>query len=130
MRFATLIPVLFFLAACNGNPEKEYSPGDSTTVKPTPASADKPTQPSREAKESTQLLGIWGKSEDENASFQILKDSIYYPEHDAYYHYKITGDSIRIKYDDYEGSFNFRFKGNDTLILNGMYGEQTYIRRK
>ncbi len=38
-------------------------------------------------------------------------------------------DSLKIKYDDYEGSFLIKMKGKDTLILSGDE-EQVYHRIK
>ena len=75
------------------------------------------------------ILGIWGIVGDENASFDIQKNKFFYPESSKSYKYKIVNDSLKIKYDDYEGAFLIKMKGKDTLVLIGDE-EQTYYRFK
>ncbi len=57
------------------------------------------------------------------------KSAFYCPEHMTSYKYKINGDRIKIKY-DFEGSFAFKIKINDILILTGDDGENMYHRIK
>lgn len=77
------------------------------------------------------VIGIWWdvKGDNPSASFEIQKDKMYYPELFKSYKYKVVNDSLKIKYDDYEGSFLVRMKGNATLILVGDE-EQKYYRGK
>src|SRR4051812_34083639 len=51
------------------------------------------------------LIGTWTLKEGKNAIFEISKSTFYYPEHSMSYKYTIVGDSIKIKYDDFEGNF-------------------------
>ncbi|MBC6989841.1 hypothetical protein [Hymenobacter sp. BT491] len=74
------------------------------------------------------LLGIWAAEGSENASFEITKDAFYYPEHSASYTYAILGDSLRIKYDDFDGNFSFKLRGDDILVISGDDGEHLFKR--
>ncbi|MBX9734587.1 MAG: hypothetical protein K2X37_11050 [Chitinophagaceae bacterium] len=74
------------------------------------------------------ILGMWKLKGEENASFKIELDKIYYPELSKYYTYKIISDSLKIKFDDYDAAFHLRMKGSDTLILIGDDGEQVYYK--
>jgi hypothetical protein len=65
-----------------------------------------------------------------NATFEITKGTFYYPEHSSSYQYKVVGDSIKVKYDDYEGTFAFKFNGNNKLTLTGDDGKNVYSRIK
>jgi hypothetical protein len=76
------------------------------------------------------LKGIWAPKGDENATFYIKKSVIYYPDHFKSYKYQIIGDSIKIYYENFNQSFNYKFKGTDTLILSGEEGETDYYRFK
>lgn len=78
---------------------------------------------------SEKILGIWGLVGDENSNFDIQKNKITYTELFKSYKYKIVNDSLKIKYDDYEGAFLITMKGKDTLILSGDE-EQVYHRIK
>jgi len=63
------------------------------------------------------MLGIWASVGDENASFAIDKDSIFYPDHNGKYKYIFRNDSLHIKFDDYDGHYLVRMRGADTLVL-------------
>lgn len=77
--------------------------------------------------EKTKLQGVWGKSINENASFWIKSDSIYYPENFISYKFTTKRDSIFIQYDGwiYKGIFRFR---NDSLVLKTRDKENVFIR--
>ena len=75
------------------------------------------------------ILGIWASVGEENASFVIEKNKIEYPDTFTSYTYSLVGDSIKINYDDYVGSYFVKTIGNDTLILRGNE-EQVYYRFK
>lgn len=79
------------------------------------------------ANQKEKLLGIWGQSINENASFRIISDSIYYPEHFRSYKYSTSKDSIYIHYDGwvFKGTFYIR---NDSLIIKAQGNENSYIR--
>ena len=75
------------------------------------------------------ILGTWALIGIEDASFVIEKKKINYPETFTSYKYSIDQDSIKIKYDDYVGSYLIKFRGEDTLVLIGDE-EQVYYRIK
>jgi hypothetical protein len=61
------------------------------------------------------LIGVWGIKRGDNAKFEILADSIYYPDYLKSYNYILKNDSIIIKLD----SYNLRVKyhvTNDSLF--------------
>jgi len=78
------------------------------------------------------LLGVWivKNSETGNASFLLRESQIYYPETEATYPYKLEGDSLVIKYEDYVQHLGFKFHGKDTLVLVGEDGPNTFYRVK
>ena len=76
---------------------------------------------------ANKILGTWALTGMENASFVIEKKKISYTETFTSYKYSLEGDSIKIKYDDYTGSYLVKLKGADTLILTGDE-EQVYYR--
>jgi hypothetical protein len=75
------------------------------------------------------ILGIWAGIGAKNADFEIKKNEIYYPDQSSSYSYNLLGDSISIKYDDYEAKFRIKMRGNDTLIFQGD-DTQIYCRFK
>jgi hypothetical protein len=79
------------------------------------------------ADEKDKLVGVWGPSINENASFRIQPDSIYYPEYFKSYKYTTRKDSIFIHFDGwiFKGIFCFR---NDSLVLKTQDKENVYVR--
>ena len=75
------------------------------------------------------IVDIWAYVGDENATFVITKDKITYPDQNKSYNYMLKGDSIRIKFEGYDGSYLVRTKGSDTLVLVGDE-KQVYYRFK
>jgi len=75
------------------------------------------------------ILGTWAFVGTENATFVIEEKGIYYPETFASYKYMVVGDSIKIHYDGYVGSYLIKMSSPDTLILRGDE-EQVYYRFK
>lgn len=73
------------------------------------------------------LLGVWGVSINENASFRIQSDSIYYPDNFRSYKYTTKNDSIFIHYDGwiYKGIF---YISNDSLVLKTQNKENKYVK--
>lgn len=65
------------------------------------------------------ILGTWALAGMENVSFVIEKKKITYPETFTSYKYSLINDNIKIKYDDYTGSYLIKMNGSDTLILIG-----------
>ncbi len=65
------------------------------------------------------LLGSWAGTGDGKTSFQIQENYIFYPENFKQYKYSLEHDSLKIKFDDYEGVFAIKMNGRDTLILTG-----------
>ncbi len=71
------------------------------------------------------LLGIWTYDTNENATFKITEDSIYYIDHNATYKYDLVGDSIKIKFDDFISTGKIYFVG-DTLAIQHETGTDKY----
>lgn len=76
---------------------------------------------------ASRLIGVWGPSIHENASFRIQSDSIYYPEHFKSFKYTTKNDSIFILFDGwiYKSRFYFR---NDSLILKTQNKANRFVR--
>ncbi len=88
-------------------------------------------EPVEQAKSTSEsLIGLWAVVGDENVTFDIRPDSLYYPEQFKSYKYQIKGDSVRIYYDDFNESFAVKFNGADKLTLTGEDGPQVYRRVK
>jgi hypothetical protein len=130
----------FFLLSCgdtNGTKkqdEKNSKRVNSVTKKPvTDTNAISINTSIRAQKPSTDLatriIGTWALIGSENASFDIEKKEINYPETFTSYKYSLVNDSIRIKYDNYTGNYLIRMRGSDTLVLIGDE-EQVYFRFK
>jgi len=141
MKKLFFILVLFSLFSCNNNSSKRISnlkeESDSVRAKTISVAKKDSAIGKEKLKEkvddndlSKKLIGTWTLKEGENPTFEISKNTFYYPEHSASYKYKILGDSIRIKYDGFEEGFSFKFKTNDILILTGDDGENIYHRVK
>ncbi len=88
----------------------------------------------KNAKEIQSLIGIWGKDINENATFDIKKDSMYYVDANKSVKYWIKEntagkDSIFIDYGGsvYRGIFYFR---NDSLIIRDQRSEHKFVRIK
>jgi len=79
---------------------------------------------------ANRILGIWALIGQDNASFDIQKNKIYYPEYSKSYKYQMKKNSLTIKYDDYIDSFLVETKGSDTLILIAEDEKQVYYRFK
>ena len=78
---------------------------------------------------SEKISGAWGLVGEENATFLIEKNKIYYPETVTSYDYQLTDDYIKVNYDGYVGTYLIEMKGEDTLVLKDEE-EQTYFRMK
>ncbi len=74
---------------------------------------------------ANKLLGIWTHDTNENATFEIRKDSIYYPDHNGTYKYNLVDDSIKIKFDDFVSVGKIHFVG-DTLVIQHTTGTDTF----
>ena len=75
-----------------------------------------------------QLLGIWYYPEDINATFKIVKDSMFYVDANEWYQYKLKGETLIIYYDYNYIDTNFCEIKNDKLILKGKFGIDTFER--
>lgn len=133
-----IIPLLLAasLAACSNDSKKDAtlnadsianSPSTLSDAK-TPGTVDKSTALTAAKK----LPGVWivKGSETGNANFLLTDSTIYYPETDGKYAYKLIKDTLEVKYDDYTQHLAFKFKGNDTLILTGEDGPNMFYRVK
>lgn len=65
------------------------------------------------------ILGVWTALGEENATFVIGPDSITYPDQNRSFRYAFTGDSLHIRFDEYEGHYSVAKIGPDTLIMMG-----------
>jgi hypothetical protein len=143
MRKLIFIPVLSIVISCGGSSSNDRTATrqsvktDSVKSLITLAKANHNTV-SRQKKSVVKngidvlkkLIGVWALSGDKNTTFEITKSAFYYPEHSSSYKYQVVQDSIKVKYDDYEGTFAFKFNGNDILTLTGDDGENVYRRMK
>ena len=88
---------------------------------------DKVPPPSSDSNNA--LLGIWRFELDDNPTFKIEKDSIYYIDQDETYSYKTSKDSIFIFYKDwiYKGVYKI-YKGK--LIITDDSNISSYIKWK
>lgn len=73
------------------------------------------------------ILGVWKLTGEENSSFVIEEKEIVYPDFNSNYKYEVKGDSLKIKFQGYEGAYQIEFNGPDTLILIGDE-KQVYYR--
>jgi hypothetical protein len=136
-----LFITFLLLVACNNastNPDSDKTARDSLTEKApvsapdktprdSPYSEEKPSQTNSEIQ--INILGNWALVGTSATTFVIEKKEIFYPEASVSYAYKMAKDTLRIKYDDYEGIFLIRKPHADTLILTG--GDvQVYYRFK
>lgn len=133
MKKLLFIPLLLIMLSCNSNStnNKRNIIAKNDPAKKVDGTKNKQTAntTSSSSDVSKDIIGIWAINGEENPIFEINKDSIYYPEHSVSYKYKITGDSIRIKYDWGEPSFTFKLKNKDTLIIKSMGGDTVYQHR-
>jgi len=79
--------------------------------------------------ELSNFLGLWTDGNNENASFDIRKDSIYYVDQLATYKYSIVGDSIRIYYPQWTFTGAIVLS-NDTLTITSREGTTQYWKFK
>ena len=134
-----VISISAFVLSCNGTnrtKQRETAIDSVSTVRQASPITDTNTnivkntikaQPKSDL--ANKILGIWASVGMENASFVIEKKKISYPETFTSYKYSLFKDSLKIKYDDYTGSYLIRMKGADTLVLSGDE-EQIYYRFK
>jgi len=108
------------------------STNDSIIEKVTKKASEKIAPKINELKSdsSNKLIGMWSAIGEENATFNIRKSTIFYPDDNKLYKYKIVGDSIKIYYDDLNQSFRYKFIGVDTLTLSGVDGPSRFYRFK
>lgn len=124
-----VVSLYAFLISCNDTNSASESQiiNDSVNTKRQSVVADtsnvvikdtiKRSQPKSDL--ANNILGTWALVGMENASFVIEKKKITYPETFTSYKYSLVNDSIKIKYDDYTGSYLIKMNGSDTLILVG-----------
>jgi len=134
MRKISLIIIAVILASCSNTPKEEKSNKDTVQAKPaassaklTPISNAVDTANSISAKK---LMGIWMSNDSSEPTFQIKKSTIHYYRDAKTFAYKVLGDSLSIEYEDGPMKFSYKFKGSDTLIMNGMFGESILYRVK
>lgn len=81
---------------------------------------------------SQTILGNWVLGTNQTHVLEIGKDSIYHKDQKFYMSYRIFSDSIEIKTKKFASTdkFELKFIGNDTLVFNGLDGENIYVRIK
>lgn len=132
--------ICVILLACNSNGGNEKSKVVSSADTMAKAARNDTAQHITITKDASQkeivndsignkILGIWALVGMENASFIIEKKKITYPETNASYKYFLVKDSMRIKFDGYDGNYLVKTRGADTLVLVGDE-EQIYFRFK
>lgn len=67
---------------------------------------------------SSKIIGIWAGEGDLNATFQIDKKTIYYPDESSKFNYNLFKDSVIIHYDSYNDTFKVDIKDTNALILS------------
>jgi hypothetical protein len=77
---------------------------------------------------STLLNGVWCLSDDQMVSFEIMTDSIYYPDQGEKYLYRAKGDSVFIYYDGWTYKGKYKFEA-EYLMISDSFNVSTYIRR-
>ncbi len=75
------------------------------------------------------IYGIWRMTNDENATFEITRDSIFYFDQDQTYKYHLSGDSISVFYSDFQYRGRFEIV-RDTLSFSDENGVTKYVRQK
>jgi len=65
-----------------------------------------------------QILGVWKVPGEENSTFQILKDSIYYTVEGDMFKYSTKDDSLFIYYDGWVDKSEFKVINNKLIIKN------------
>ena len=136
MRIQIVLSLAIVLSACN-NADKSKLASESTAVVHHKDSTKKikndttiKVNVDSQIDSSSKILGIWLLKGESNPTFEIRKSTIYYPEHFKSYKYKVAGDSLKIFYDDFNETFAFKLKGNDTLTLTGEDGVTEYYKVK
>jgi hypothetical protein len=76
------------------------------------------------------LTGVWTDGSEPNASVRIEEDSIYDVEHFERTKYELTGDSLRIFYEDEIFKAKIKKLDADSLIYVSKYGETKMWRFK
>jgi hypothetical protein len=120
--------LILLLFSCNNSNKNKLSNQSKHLIRGTDTTVLKNKSIKSENKHQKNLLGYWALKGEQNSTFVIGTDSIYYTDEFKSYKYKIIQDSIKIYYDDFIGTYKYRFKPNDTLVLVGDDGSQDYYR--
>ncbi|QNP54313.1 hypothetical protein [Hymenobacter qilianensis] len=133
MKTVLVALLAIILAACTSNTEQQPDQSREPSEVGRPEGLSRPSEEATGRPSATRLanplLGMWVAQGEENVTFQINQDSVYYPDQFQSYAYTLQGDSIRIQYEeDYAGRFAFALKDKDVLILSGEEGAHLYRR--
>jgi len=112
-----LVGICYLLVSCSNTDANRGIAIQNDTIKTEPKALNE------------KISGAWTLVGEENATFHIEKDKIYYPETVTAYDYRLTDDFIKVNYDGYVGAYQVEMKGEDTLILKDEE-EQIYLRMK
>jgi hypothetical protein len=135
--FSFVYNILLSCNDMNGKKREVYYSGDTTAGKIVKMDTARriaianDTSQKAVGKDNTgnRILGIWAAVGDENASFIIEKNKITYPDQNASFKYFLLKDSIKIKFDGFDGNYLVKTRGADTLVLAGDE-EQVFCRFK
>ena len=73
------------------------------------------------------IIGVWARPGDENSSFEISADSIFYTDSFLWYPYKLQNDTLSIVYENYRENYKVLLRNNDTLVLEN-HDQHIFIR--
>jgi hypothetical protein len=130
MKKILIASILCILASCNNTPGNKQQQHPKKTESSKNKRVEIKSTAITKAGIRDSLIGIWTHGPNENASFKIDRETFYYTEDFASYKYTLIKDSVHVFYDDGAETFFVKFKGKDTLVLNGEYGETTFFRMK
>jgi len=74
-----------------------------------------------------QIIGTWAVDGEKKPMFVIEKNKIFYPDLKSSYKYSLSKDTIRIKYDGFDGNYLVLKPSADTMIFIGNE-KQLYYR--
>jgi hypothetical protein len=113
---AHLLLLTIVVLACHeqgANGTESRAKHDSATIAP----IDDSSGQSVESLAIRPLIGTWAMTGESHMSFRLSKDSLYYPNNDDGFLYKVTQDSIHFYMDGYVNDFGWKIRSNDTLEI-------------
>jgi hypothetical protein len=115
MKKTLFLIIAIIYCSCSNSTKK--SPIDKDSAKATTNVESEVNTHSSISLDKNKILGIWTNGTDDNSTFKINKDSIYYTDEFKSYKYLLMKDSIKIFYDDLTYSAKIHFV-KDTLMMD------------